>query len=159
MGKQRNRRTQAEMLAYYQEQAARIAAKIEGKEDPTLDLVKRLEKRHRKVMRELRSATITLNGDRKADGSGWSRPPIDEKIQKTMDRLASQTETKTRAEKFAAELPFDVERLEAAIEAAKAGEDVEFPEDLTPLSKDENRTDDEHEAAFIAKQEEEKAGN
>lgn len=149
----RNRRTREEMLAHYQAQIARLEAAIEGGPDTSSEagVLKSLRNRLRKTKTALKSAQITLNGDRKADGTGWVRPPIEEKIAKTEKRLADQRATQARAASFALDLPGDIERLEALIAAAEQGDDVEYPKGLTPLSKDEEKTDEEHEADFIAK--------
>lgn len=154
--KKRNRRTREEMLAHYQAQIDRLNAAMEGGPDTSTEagILKSLRNRLRKTQTALRAASITLNGDRKADGTGWVRPPIEEKIQKTERRLADQRETQARAASFVLDLPSDVTRLEALIAAGEQGEEIEYPKDLTPLTKDEERTDEEHEAAFIAKSEE-----
>jgi len=158
MTNKRNRRTREEMLAHYQAQIARIEAAMEGGPDTTSEagVLKSLRKRLRKTNTELRSARITLNGVSREDGNGYVRSPIDEKIAQTEARLASQNETKARAEEFSARLPFDIERIEALIAAAEQGEDVEFPNDLTPLANEQERTEEEHEAAFVANEEQDR---
>lgn len=152
MGQKRNRRTREEMLAHYQAQIERLEAAMDGKPDTSSEngILKSLRARLRKTNTELRSANVTLNGVTHEDGVGYVRSPIDQKIEQTEKRLQSQRETKARAEAFAAALPFDIKRLEALIAAAEQGEEIEFPNDLTRLSKDEERTDEEHEAAYIA---------
>lgn len=149
----RNRKTREEMLAFRLAQVAKLEAQIEGnyQDEGENAILKTLKKRLRKTETELRSANVTLNGVAGSEGKGWSRSPISEKIEGTKVRLASQIETMDRADFFAAKLPFDVERLQALIEAAEAGEDIEFPDDLTPLANEQERTDEEHEAVHIAK--------
>lgn len=148
------RRSPQELADHYAKLAEEYAAKAEARERGERvqgnSLVSRLKARLRKTETTLRTAGITLNGVPKEEGKGWNRPPIAEKIAKTQERLESQIETKRRAEEFQAKLPFDVKRLNAAIKAIEEGEeDVVFPSDLTPLSQDE-KTDEEHEAAHIA---------
>ncbi len=157
MGNTRNRRTREEMLAHYEAEAERVRQQIAGsyKDESENAVLKQLAKRLRKTETELRAATITVNGVAGSEGKGWSKSPIDEKIATTEARLATQVETKARAEAFQASLPFDIERLQALVNAAKEGEDVEMPSDLTPLADEQERTDEEHEAAFIASEENE----
>ena len=157
----RNRRTREEMLAHYEAEAARIRAAMEGKPDTSTEsgLLKSLRARLRKTNTELRAARVTLHGQASKDGSTMLRGPIDEKIEATQKRLASQIETRDRAAEFEAKLPHDIARLEAALAAAEQGDDVEFPDDLTPLSNDQDRTDEEHEASFVVSKEDEDAEN
>lgn len=152
MGQKRNRRTRQEMLDHYLAEAARVQAQIDGSytDENENNVLKALKRRLKAVNKELRSARITLDGVAGSEGKGWSRSPIDEKIASTEKRLASQIETRDRSNVFATKLPFDVTRLEALIGAAEAGEDVEFPDDLTPLANEQERTDEQHEAAMIA---------
>ena len=154
MGQKRNRKTREEMLAYRLAQVEKLQAQIAGthQDDSESGILKQLKKRLRKTNTALKSAGYTLNGVVREDGKGYSRSPIDDKIAKTQERLESQVETKDRAEVMIAKLPFDVETLEATIAAAEAGEEVVFPEGLTPMGLPEDRTDEEHEADFIAKQ-------
>lgn len=153
MGTKRNRRTQEEMLAHYQAQVEKIQAKIDGSysDENENDVLKALKKRLRKVNTAHRSASLVVNGVQAEDGKGWTRAPQAVKIDKTVARLEDQRETLYRAEALIAALPFDVEKLEAAIAATEIGDIVEFPEDLTPLETP--KTDEEHEAAFIATEE------
>lgn len=155
MGQKRNRRTAEEMLAHYEAQAERLRLKMAGEYVPSGEdaLLKKLKRRLRKTNTELKSARFTIYGVAREDGKGWSRAPIADKIEGTKARLASQIETLERAQAFEASLPFDIERLEALIQAYEAGEDVDFPTDLTPLSDAQNRTDEEHETAMIASDE------
>jgi hypothetical protein len=154
MGQKRNRKSREEMLAFRLAQVEKLQAQIEGsyQDDSDGGVLKQLKKRLRATLTSLKGAGYTLNGVVREDGKGYSRSPIETKIAKTEARLESQIETKVRAEVMVAKLPFDVETLEATIAAAKAGEEVEFPEGLTPLGKPE--TDEEHETSFIAKEEE-----
>ena len=64
--------------------------------------------------------------------------------------MESHLETQERAEEKIDQLPLDRDRLIALIEVAKNGEDVEFPTDLYKFGTDQDRTEEEHEAAFIA---------
>ncbi|MCI0557185.1 MAG: hypothetical protein MN733_01730 [Nitrososphaera sp.] len=152
MGSKRNRRSAAEMAEFYRQQAERCQAIAEGRavDDTEHGVLKALKARLRKTKTEFRSAQITLNGVAREDGHGWTRAPIADKILGTIARLESQRETKRRAEEFIAALPFDVERLEALVAAAEQGEDVEMPGDLVPLSDGQDRSDEEHESAYIA---------
>ncbi len=144
----RNRKTREEMLAFRVAQVEKLQAQIEGsyRDENENDVLKGLKKRLRRTNTELRSAQITLDGTE-------VRSTIAAKIRRTERHLASQIETQARAEASVAALPFDIERLKALVAAAEAGEDVEFPADLTRLAGDEDRTDEEHEAAFIASEE------
>lgn len=157
--KKRNRRTREEMLAYYKAQQERLEAAIEGKPDTSTEngILKSLKARLRKTNTELRAARVTLHGQASKDGSSMLRAPISEKIEHTEKRLASQIETRDRAAEFEANLPHDVERLEALIAAAEQGDDVEFPNDLTRLSSDQDKTDEQHEANAVVTQQDEQA--
>jgi hypothetical protein len=154
MGQRQPRKTREEMLAFRLAQVEKLQAQIAGthQDDSESGILKQLKKRLRATLTALKGAGYTLNGVVREDGKGYSRSPIDEKISKTEDRLASQVETKDRAEVMIAKLPFDVETLEASIAAAELGDEVMFPEGLTPLGKPS--TDEEHETSFIAKEEE-----
>ncbi len=153
MGK-RNRRTRAEMLEAALAKVAKLEAQIEGsyKDEDENDILKALKRRLRKTSTALRAARVTLNGLSNDEGK-IARKPISETISRTRDRLASQIETQHRAEKMSAKLPFDVETLEALIAKTEIGDIVEYPENLTPLGNEQERTDEEHETAFIAKEE------
>ena len=153
MGTKRNRRSREEMLAHYQAEVEKIQAKIDGSysDENENDVLKALKKRLRNTETKLRSAGLVVNGVQKDDGKGWTRAPQSVKIDKTVARLADQRETLDRAEALLARLPFDMETLEALIAASNIGEIVEFPTDLTPLEAP--KTDDEHETAFIATEE------
>lgn len=144
----RSRKTRQEMLAYRLEQVEKLKAQIEGsyQDDSENAVLKSLRKRLRKTNTALNAAGITINGK-------GVRAPIADKIAGTRARLASQIETMENAEEYLARLPFDVDTLEALIASAEQGDEVEFPSDLTRLQGDEDRTDEEHEAAFIANEE------
>lgn len=156
MGQKRNRRTREEMLAHYQAQIERLEAAMAGAPDTSTEsgVLKSLKRALRKRETALRAANVTLNGVKAEDGKGYVRSPIADKIAQTEARLESQRRTAAEAEEQRAALPFDIDRLSALVEAAENGETVEFPDDLTPLPGEENRTDEQHEAAFIAKGEE-----
>lgn len=156
MTDKRNRRTQEEMLAHYQAEVAKLEAKIEGRyeDDGGTDMVKALKARLRKTTTALRAAQIMINGVVKEDGKGWQRAPISEKIATTRTRLEQQEEGENFATVQIIKLPDDVRRLALLLEAATAGEDVEFPENLTPLTvRDAERSDEQIEADFIADEE------
>ncbi len=146
----RNRKTQVEMLAERKRQVEVLEAKIAGnfQDESENAVLKSLRKRLRKTNTALSAADITMNGK-------GPRKPIADKIAGTEARLASQIETMENAEVYLAKLPFDVENLEALIASAEQGDDVEFPSDLHRLQGDEDRTEEEHEAAFLAKEAEE----
>jgi len=157
MGNKRNRRTDAEMLEHFKKEQARLEAKMAGKIDTSTESgkLKAIKRRLRKTTTELKAARFTLEGSQPGpDGKGMVRSSIDDKIKQTQARLASQIETRDRATAFAAKLPFDIERLEALLAAAEQGDDVDMPDDLTPLSDESKRTDEEHEAAFATKDDE-----
>ena len=132
----------------------KLQAQIEGsyKDEDENDILKALSKRLRKTKTALRAARVTLKGLSNDEGK-IARKPISETIERTRVRLASQIETQDRAEVMSTKLPFDVERLEALIAQTEIGDLVEFPSDLTPLGNEQERTDEEHESAFIAKEE------
>ncbi len=155
MTQKRNRRTREEMLAHYEAEAQRVRDQIAGsyKDDSENAVLKQLKNRLKKTNTLQRTMRVVLDGVHGSEGKGWSKSPIAEKIEATEKRLASQIETRDRAEVYTAKLPFDIERLQALVEAAEAGEDVEMPSDLTPFPDEQNRTDEEHEAAFIASEE------
>lgn len=156
MSDKRNRRTREQMLAHYMEKVNRLEDQIAGREveDASGDLVKSLKKRLRKTETALRSAQIMVNGITKDDGKGWQRAPIAEKIATTEARLEQQRDAAVYANEQTAALPFDVDRLKLLIAAAELGEDVEFPNDLKPLSRNEtSKSDEETEADFIASEE------
>jgi DNA repair ATPase RecN len=149
----RNRKTRKEMIEFRKAQLEKLIAQEEGNyEDKNENnVLKAMEKRLVKVNRALKAATNTLQGVENAKGA--RTPSIEEKIAKTKARLESQQGTEARAIVMASKLPADVETLTAFIDAAKAGEDVEFPEGLTSLGDPQKRTDEEHEADFSAQQE------
>ena len=155
MADKRNRRSREDMLAHYEAKVARLQDQIAGREveDASGDLVKSLKKRLRRTETALRAAQIMVNGVKKDDGKGWQRAPIEEKIATTRARLEGQIEGQTFAIVQTAKLPDDVKRLTLLVEAAELGEEVEFPTDLTPLSRNETKSDDEVEADFIAGEE------
>lgn len=156
MTDKRNRRTREEMLAYYMQKVDRLEDQIAGREveDASGDLVKSLKKRLRKTETALRSAQIMVNGITKDDGKGWQRAPISEKIATTEKRLAEQIDARDYAGEQVAALPFAVERLTALVAAAELGEDVEFPTDLPPLSRNEaQKSSEQVEVEFIANEE------
>lgn len=145
----RKRRTREEMLEFYRQKMEKLEAQLEGTYDDSQEsnTLKRLKRALRKRQTAYKGAVTILEGVTSEDGKGWTRSPIAEKIEKTRARLAQQIETEQRSEEFRAKLPHDIQRLEALIEAAKIGEDVDFPSDLTPLGTE--KTDEEHEAAAI----------
>lgn len=154
----RNRRTDAQMLAHYKAEQERIEAKMAGKPDTTSEngIMKSLKARLRKTQTELRAATIVINGQNSSDG-GVMRKPIADTIKATRARLASQIETKERAELFMAQAPFSVEVLQATLASADQGDDVTFPEDLVKLADEQGKTDEQHEAAAVVSQQDERA--
>lgn len=154
MTDKRNRRTREEMLAYYQEKAAKLTAQIDGSYDDSQenDVLKALKRRLRKTETALKAARITLNGIEGKDGKGWTRAPIDEKIATTELRLSQQRVAQGRATDQVTLLPFDVDQLSALVAAAEAGDLVDFPTNLHSLNlkEEEEKTDEEIEAEFIA---------
>jgi len=154
----RNRRTDAQMLAHFKAEQARLEAKMAGKPDTTSEngIIKSLKARLRKTQTELRAATIVVNGQNSSDG-GVMRKPIADTIAATRARLASQLETQKRAEEFVVQAPFSIEVLEATLAAADQGEEVTFPEDLVKLADEQNKTDEQHEAAAVVSQQDERA--
>ncbi len=154
MGQKRVRRTRQQMLEDTLAKAEKLQAQIDGSysDENENDVLKALKRRLRKTNTALRSARITLSGLTNEDGK-IGRKPISETIHRTRARLESQIETECRAEVMNTKLPFDVERLEALVAQSEIGDLVEFPDDLTPLGNEQARTDEEHEAAFIASEE------
>lgn len=154
MTQKRNRRTRQEMLDAALAKVEKLQAQIDGsyKDENENDILKALSRRLRKTKTALRAATVTINGISNDEGK-IARKPISETIERTRARLTSQIETMHRAEALQAQLPFDVETLEALVAKSEIGDLVEFPSDLTPLGNGQDRTDEEHEAAFIASEE------
>tara|TARA_S200002703_G_scaffold129359_1_gene116383 strand:- start:1581 stop:2132 length:552 start_codon:yes stop_codon:yes gene_type:complete len=155
----RKRSTMAEMEVKLVAKLEALRARMEGKPDTTSEnaILKSLKARLRKTNTELRAARVTLHGQPSKDGSSMLRAPIADKIAATEARLASQIETRDRAQEFEATLPHDVQRLEALIESAEQGDDVEFPNDLTRLSSEQDKTDEQHEASAVITQQDEQA--
>lgn len=154
----RNRRTQTQMLAHFEAEAERLRNAIAGKPDTASEsgVLKSLKRRLRKTQTELRAANLTINGQTNTEG-GVMRKPIADTIEATKARVASQIETRDRANEFQARLPMDVERLEALIASAEQGDTVEFPSDLTRLSDDQDKTTEQHEASAVITQADDKA--
>lgn len=152
----RFRATRDEMIARKRAELEKLLSQQAGtfKDSDENDLSKRLGKRRSKTIRALNSAQCIVQGVAKKDGTGWQRAPIAEKIATTEKRLAEQKDALIRAEQMMVDLPFDIKRLTNLIAVVELGEDdVEFPTDLTRLSgENETKTDEEHEADFIAKQ-------
>ncbi len=157
----RNRRTQAQMLEHFEAEAQRMRDAIAGKPDTTTEngILKSLKARLRKTNTEMRSASAIVNGILSKDGTTVLRGPIMDKITATEARLRSQIETRNNAEEFLAKVAFSIETLETTIASAEQGDEVTFPTDLVPLPSDQDRTPDEHEVAFITKDNEEGEGS
>ena len=143
----RSRKTRDEMIAATEAKLAKLLAQKEGtfSDENENNVLKGLKARLRKTKTVLASMKLLRTG---SDG----KSSIVEKIKATEKRLASQKESKDRADKFLVELPFDVKTLEALIEASEAGEDVEFPSDLTRLTAEGEKTTEEHEAKALLEQ-------
>jgi hypothetical protein len=143
----RTRKTRKEMIVELEARLAKAIAQEAGtfSEENDNNVLKGLKARLRKTKTTLASMQLLRNG---SDG----KSSIVEKIKGTEKRLASQIESKNRADKFLAELPFDVQQLEALIEAGEAGETVEFPDGLTKLTDDQEKTTEEHEAKALLEQ-------
>jgi hypothetical protein len=137
------------MIDFMQAKLEKLMAQEEGtySDENENDVLKGLKRRLRKTETALKAADLILNG---SDG----KSTIDDKIVKTRARLESQIETADRAEAQKAALPFDVERLQALIALGEAGEDVEFPKDLTRLPGEQDKTQEEHEAKALLQQQE-----
>ena len=150
----RNRKTRKEMIELRRQQLEALIAAEEGRADVSTEsgILKSLKNRLRKTNTELRAARVTLHGQASKDGASMIRGSIDDKIEATRKRLESQIETRDRASAFEATLPHDVERLEALIASAEQGDDVEFPNDLTRLASDQDKTDEQHEANAVVTQ-------
>tara|TARA_R110002096_G_scaffold160724_2_gene327013 strand:- start:6 stop:494 length:489 start_codon:yes stop_codon:yes gene_type:complete len=146
------------MLAHFEAEAERLRNAIAGKPDTASEsgVLKSLKRRLRKTQTELRAANLTINGQTNTEG-GVMRKPIADTIEATKARVASQIETRDRANEFQARLPMDVERLEALIASAEQGDTVEFPSDLTRLSDDQDKTTEQHEASAVITQADDKA--
>ena len=151
----RPRATRDEMIARKRAELEKLLSQQAGtfKDSDENDMVKRLGKRRSKTTTALRAAQCIVHGVAKKDGTGWQRAPIVEKIAGTEKRLEEQKAALLRAQQALVDLPFDVERLTNLIAVAELGEDdVEFPTDLTRLASDADpKSDEEHEADFIAK--------
>lgn len=143
----RNRKSRKEMIVELQARLDKAIAQEAGtfSEENDNNALKGIKTRLRKTKTVLASMELLRNG---SDG----KSSIVDKIKATEKRLASQIESKNRADKFLAELPFDVTQLEALVEAGEAGETVEFPEGLTKLTDDQEKTPEEHEAKALLEQ-------
>lgn len=150
----RTRKTRSQMIELRRAQLAKLEAQEEGtySDNSENGILKQLKARRRKCNTTLKGARNLLRGVRKADGTGWARSPISEKIELAETRLENHKESEERANVFDVKLPFDIERLDALIQTAEAGAIVDFPTDLTRLGRDEDRTDDEHEAMELVSQ-------
>lgn len=147
-GQKRKRATREEMMARLQAKLERLQAQKEGTyvpDDETLTL-KRLRSALRKRHTAMGNARMLLNG-RPATEKSPAMNSIDEKIANAEKRLADLHTAKARAEEQLANLPFDIERLEAIIGVAETGTDVEFPTGLYPLPSEQDRTEAEVEAS------------
>ena len=152
----RNRRTRAQMLEHYKAQIARLEAAEQGRPDTSTEsgILKSLKSMLRKRRTALRSATIVVDGITGGDGK-VARAPLSETIKRTEERLAKQRATLAESTEQKELLPSDIERLDALVNAAEQGEDVEIPTDLlVRLDSDAPRSDEQAEAEFIAKGEE-----
>jgi predicted glycoside hydrolase/deacetylase ChbG (UPF0249 family) len=148
----RNRRTRVEMLAALEAKLEKLKAQVSGTYDPTSDEGTFIEKRLRRAIRRRNTAlgnAQTLMDGRQATERSPSVSPIDVKIENAEKRLTDLRAAKARAVEMQAQLPFDIERLEALLEKAEAGEDVEFPNDLYRLPNEGERTDAEIEAGSV----------
>ncbi len=162
----RNRRSRIEMRAHFLAEIERLDASIAGKPDTASESgkLKSLKSMLKKRETALRAATITVNGIAANPELKVSpRASIGDKIATTEARLASQKQTLATANEQIAQLPFGITRLEALVASAAQGDDVEMPTDLYPLpgegeTEEVAKTDEEHEAAFIAKSETEEEG-
>jgi len=136
------------MIAFRQAELDKMIAQEAGSFDESNEsnVGKALQRRLRKTRTALKAAGIMVNGTD-------VRSSIAVKIEGTLRRLASQKQAQENAEEQIAKLPFDVERLVALIDSVEASDIVDFPTDLTRLGDEDERTDEEHEAAFIANEE------
>lgn len=149
----RNRRTRVEMLAALEAKLEKLKAQVSGTYDPTTDKGTFIEQRLRRAIRRRNTAlgnAQTLMEGRPATERSPSVSPIDTKIENAEKRLADLRAAKARAVEMQAQLPFDIERLEALLAKADEGEEVEFPNDLYRLPNEGERTDAEIEAGSVA---------
>lgn len=152
-GKKRTRRTIEERIAATQAEMARLQAIKDGtyvrgeatSGNPVLTQVKKAL-RVRKTA--LHNAQIITDG-RAATEKSPRQSTLAEKIENAEKRLNNLRETKKRSDQIIADTPFDIERLEALIELAESGEDITFPDNLTPLPSESEKTDTEHEVTAL----------
>ncbi len=147
----RTRRTIEERIAANQAELETLLEKQAGtyKNDTEDTVEKQIRARLRRCNTELRAASVTIHGVSASEGKP-ARSSISDKILKTEARLVNQRNTEDRAYAFLNDLPADIKVLEALVESMEAGQDVAFPDGLTALSASEGRSDEEHEAMFIA---------
>ena len=152
----RERRTPAQIIADLEAEIAARKAALDGKIDTSTEhgLGKALRNARRKRNTALKAAQVIVEGIPASDGKGWTRKPMSETIKNTEKRLESQRETLNRAEYQRADLPTWIARLDSLLEALERGDDVEFPREMPPLENEKDRSDEEHEAAFYAKSQE-----
>ena len=148
----KKRATVAEMLERKRREVEILEAKAAGTwtgGDET-DIQKRLRNALRKRLTALGNAKMLFTG-RPATVNSPAMNPIDEKIARAEQQLQSLYKTRQRAEGRIVNLPFDIERLETLLKNAESGQDVSFPDDLTPL--DEPKSTEEIETAFATARE------
>lgn len=144
----RFRATPEQMIARKLAEIETLKAQLAGTFTPDAETltVKRLNAARRKRVTLLDRSRFILNG-RTAEGGKVVQQSIDARIAQAEQRVADLRQTKANAERFAANLPGDVERLAVLLESAEKGETVEFPTDLTPIPGEGEGTDSEKEAA------------
>jgi hypothetical protein len=150
----RKRATRQEMIERLEAKLQKLQAQAEGNfsDDQESNISKRLKKALRKRRTLLGRADVLLNG-RPATEKSPAVNGIDEKIENAQSRLDQLIESKRRAEAQAANLPFDIEKLELLLEEVERGEEPEFPTDLFRIGT-EKPTDREVEVKVAMGEEE-----
>lgn len=151
-GIKRPRRTIEQRRADLMAELARLDAKAAGTFDPSQEEgygLKRLRAAVRSRETAMGNATAVLNGK-----PGTEKSPavssIGVKIANARARLDNLILAEQRAVEILAALPADIETLRGLVERAEKGETVEMPTNLYRLPGEDEQTDAEREAAFVA---------
>jgi hypothetical protein len=138
----RKRRTRAEILAETLAKAEKIKAQLAGEwsGDNDTSIVGKIKGALRKRKTAVHAANVTING-RAATENSPSINGVDEQIARLETRLSDKKESKIRALAVLETCPDDITRLEALLQEALNGQDVEFPDDLTPLPTGETTSE------------------
>jgi hypothetical protein len=146
------KRTKEVLLAEANARVAKLTAQIEGTwvaENAEKTGVKAVKAAIRRRKTALHQAKVLING-RAPTAKSPALPGIYGKIENAKLRLANMNEAADRGEAFIANLPFDIERLDALLELSEQeGEEIEVPNGLFKMGGEEDITEAEHEANSV----------